>query len=844
MLACSSPNSEYSIAEGIPLTVAQNRTANITDLSYQVRLEIPAQLSERITGESTIEFNWKGTDMPLIIDFRTQASDVLEVTANDEGAITHVWSNGHIIIPSQHLRKGKNTVSVSYLAGNSSLNRNEEYLYTLFVPDRASYALPIFDQPDLKATYDVTLTVPDGWTAVGNGPLQSNGADPGDGVYRFASQHPISTYLFSFAAGVFQSETTTIEGREMTMYHRESDTTKVANNIDDIFELHYQALEWLEDYTAIDYPFEKFDFVLIPSFQYGGMEHPGAILYRARSLFLEPSATPVEQLRRASLIAHETAHMWFGDLVTMEWFNDVWMKEVFANFMAAKIVNPAFPEVNHDLRFFLAHYPSAYAVDRTAGAHPIRQQLDNLKDAGTLYGNIIYQKAPIVMRQLELILGEDQFRDGLRTYLSNHAYGNATWPDLIAVLDELSEEDLAQWSQVWVQEGGRPTVMTESIEASGEAKLRFSQSDEQGDPKTWNQFIKPAVWRANGDFQQYDVQLATAKSEISIDFEPAIVLPNSAGLGYGYFQLSEETIDYLLEHLHEIEDPLVRAVALVDLWEEMLYGRVAPGRVMEMLRTAMPVESDDQISQRMLGYIETCFWQYHPQYQWEQLAIDLEPLLWDLANNPNRPKLQLAYFRTLSGIAMTEGTLNRLEAILRNEASIEGLTIGENDKTRLAFELALREHNEEQVLAYQHEQIKSQDRKDRFDFITPALASDASLRKEFFESLRLEENRSHEPWVLNALGYLHHPLRADQAVQFIEPSLQLMEEIQVTGDIFFPTGWIRTTLGGHQSAEAADVVRRFLSDRPDYPQPLRLKILQAADPLERASGILRSGETE
>ena len=127
-------------------------------------------------------------------------------------------------------------------------------------------------------------------------------------------------------------------------------------------------------------------------------------------------------LGRASVIAHETAHMWFGDLVTMRWFNDVWMKEVFANHMAAKIVNPAFPAVNHDLRYLLSYYPQAYDVDRTAGTNEIRQPLGNLNEAGTLYGAIIYQKAPIVMRQLETLLGSDAFRDGLREYLKSHSF--------------------------------------------------------------------------------------------------------------------------------------------------------------------------------------------------------------------------------------------------------------------------------------------------------------------------------------------------------------------------------------------------------------------------------------
>src|SRR5437762_13069358 len=172
------------------------------------------------------------------------------------------------------------------------------------------------------------------------------------------------------------------------MFHRETDAAKIARNRDAIFDLHAAALRWLEAYTAIPYPFGKFDFLLVPAFQFGGMEHPGAIFYNASGLLLDESATQDQMLGRASVIAHETAHMWFGDLVTMRWFDDVWMKEVFANVMAAKIVNPSFPGVNHDLRFFFQHYPGAYDVDRTEGSNPIRQPLANLNDAASLYGAI------------------------------------------------------------------------------------------------------------------------------------------------------------------------------------------------------------------------------------------------------------------------------------------------------------------------------------------------------------------------------------------------------------------------------------------------------------------------
>ena len=222
--------------------------------------------------------------------------------------------------------------------------------------------------------------------------------------------------------------------------------------------MHKASLDWLEEYTEIEYPFQKFDFALIPSFQYGGMEHVGAIFYNERSLMLDEGASVNRQLRRGSLIAHETAHMWFGDLVTMDWFDDVWLKEVFANFMAAKIVNPSFPEVNHDLRFLLAHYPTAYGIDRSRGSHPIQQDLPNLNNAGTLYGGIIYQKAPIVMRMLERLIGPSLFQEGLQEYLDVYSFDNATWDNLIDIMQKRTDVDLNQWNTDWVKSPGMPVV--------------------------------------------------------------------------------------------------------------------------------------------------------------------------------------------------------------------------------------------------------------------------------------------------------------------------------------------------------------------------------------------------
>jgi len=404
---------------GVSEALARHRAESIRSVRYDLAFTIPPESGSPVLGRVILRFSLAAAQA-VVIDFSQPGDRVRRVNVSGTDARVSVVQ-GHLVIPASLTRAGENEVLIEFLAGDEPLNRNPEFLYTLFVPARAQRAFPCFDQPDLKARYTLSLDLPAGWVSASNGIVAATDITAGGTRVRFAETQPLPTYLFSFVAGKFSIEAAVRNGRSLRLLHRETDAAKVARNRDAIFDLHAAALAWLEDYTAIPYPFGKFDIVAIPSFQFGGMEHPGAILYNAASLLLDESATQNQMLDRASVIAHETSHMWFGDLVTMRWFNDVWMKEVFANFMAGKIVNPSFPQVNHDLRFLLSNYPAAYQVDRTAGTNAIRQPLANLDEAGQLYGAIIYQKAPVVMRQLELIVGEGALREGLREYLSTYA---------------------------------------------------------------------------------------------------------------------------------------------------------------------------------------------------------------------------------------------------------------------------------------------------------------------------------------------------------------------------------------------------------------------------------------
>ncbi len=832
-LGCRSPGAEPG--PGVSLALAEHRARLVSDLQYEVTLAIPATREAPILGETTLRFHLAEAAQPLVLDFNQPPGNVRTVYAGEDGdTLACDVRDGHLLIPAAAVKAGPNTLRIAYVAGASSLNRNDDFLYTLFVPDRAHFALPLFDQPNLKARFRLTLRVPDDWVAVANGPVVAKDtAGPGI-TYRFAETKPLPTYLFAFAAGRFQTETAERDGRTMTMYHRETDAEKVARNRDAIFDLHAAALRWLETYTGIPYPFDKFDFVLIPSFQYGGMEHPGAILYRQAGLMLDAAATQNQYLGRASLIAHETAHMWFGDLVTMRWFDDVWMKEVFANFMAAKIVNPSFPGVNHDLRFLLAHYPAAYAVDRTAGANPIRQPLENLQQAGTLYGAVIYQKAPIVMRNLERLVGETAFRDGLRAYLDTYRYGNATWPDLIDLLDRRSEEDLHAWSAVWVEEPGRPTIAADlAHDGRRITRLLLTQADPTGRGRRWSQHLEVVLGYPD-TLVRLPLRLNRPAVEVTAAADrpvPAFVLP----MGYGLFRLDPASREALLVQAAAFDDPVLRGTAWVTLWDAMLEGTVSPATFIEHAMAAVAGEPDELLVQRLVGYLNEAYWRYVTPGVRADLAPSFEALYRRRLEQAPTTTLKATFFNAFRDVVLTPDGVALLRAVWDGTTTLPGLTFSEADDIRMALELAVRG---EAVLDAQAARITNPDRQARFAFVRPALSPDPAVRDAFFAALKDEANRAHEPWVLEGIGYLHHPLRATASEKYLRPALERVEEIQRTGDIFFPKRWLDATLDGHQSHTAAEIVRAFLDGLPpDYPPRLRGKILQAADGLFRAAEI-------
>ena len=828
------------IRPGISKALADQRSKLLSDIRYQVSLDLPSSKVMSVVGHSLIQFNWKAgkTDF-LVLDFKAPKSNVESLKLN--GAAV-VWESqfDHILIREEELRDGFNEISIDYLVGSGGINRDDSLLYTLFVPDRAHFSIPVFDQPDLKATVKWRIEAPSNWTVVANGSVMNRGEKRSRGLWEFAETKPIPTYLFSIAAGEFFEEIEIVNGREFRFYHRESDAQKVKMNRSELVQLHAQALNWMEDYTGIDYPFQKFDFVLIPDFQYGGMEHPGSIFYRESRLMLDSAASQDQLLSRAAVIAHETAHMWFGDLVTMRWFNDVWTKEVFANFLSAKIIQPSFAEIDHDLRFLTAHYPSAYRIDRTRGANPISQPLENLNFAGSLYGPIIYQKAPIVMRHLETRIGAEQLRKGLVQYLERYSFGNASWTDLIEILAENSGQNLKSWNHDWVQQAGLPIISVRRTDRG----VELVQKDPMEMDRTWEQSLTVIYGNMReGKISSFSETINMVNRIHKIDDLGGIdfVIPNGSGVEYGQFLLDTESQEFLLKNVDLVQDDLLRGSVWISLWEQVLQNRLNPERFFSGLMRGIEVEKDELLLATLLEYLEECFVKYLDVNSQQHFLPDLEFLLWSKAISAGdglSKTARASFFQMYRLLASTDVGKTKLFELWSKKLEVRDLPLSERDQISLSMRLAVLDpDNSESILTAQDKLITNRDRKARFNYLLPALSSNIKVRAEFIDSLRDYRNREREAWVTAGLQYIHHPSRATESVIHISSGLNLLTEIQRTGDIFFPSQWLNAIFDGHNSSAALDIALNFINENPGLPLRLLEKIEQAIDPLRRSVAI-------
>ena len=456
---------------GIPQALARERAVRIAELHYRVDGRIGARAS-RLEAAQEICFSLpESSGEGLVLDWRPQLAPaeidrtLRSVRINGRRSARSRFTRGQLHIDAAALARGANRISLEWSAPirdcGSALVRYRDtddgalYVYSLFVPADASTVFPCFDQPDLKARFSLTLTMPAGWTAIGNAPVAQSRRNARSRSIAFTATEPISTYAFAFAAGPFVALGAGGQSEPSRVWVRRSQRRRARSEVREILRLNGEAVHFCARYFDHRFAFSKYDLVLIPHFAYRGMEHAGATFLSEDATLLPKAHGTAKRFQRALLIFHETAHQWMGDLVTMRWFDDLWIKEGFANFIAYKLAERVCSRTYarlafHDLKV------GAYETDRTPGATALHHPLADLTQAKSAYNTIVYAKAPAILKMLEQRLGEHAFRRAVRALVREHAYGSVDWRDLVAALEDASARSLSDWAARWLLRPGAP----------------------------------------------------------------------------------------------------------------------------------------------------------------------------------------------------------------------------------------------------------------------------------------------------------------------------------------------------------------------------------------------------
>ncbi len=839
---------------GVSLALARERAASISGVEYDLSLDLTG--TDRAPGEVTLSFRRAPGAGDLVVDFR--GPRLSSVEANGSPVEDFAWESGHVLVPARHLREGENSLRFRFEAAmapaGASIIRFEEasgsdggsdaYLYTLLVPADANQLFPGFDQPNLKAVFRMTLTAPEGWKVLANGPVLDRMPVERGVRWRFGATEPISTYLAAFAAGPWETWESAPAGKlPITLFARASRAEEV--DADTLIATNREAAEWLERYFAMRFPFGKFDALLAPAFPFGGMEHVGAIFYNeSRFIFREPP-TLTERLGRNATIYHEVAHQWFGDLVTMQWFDDLWLKEGFATYMAAKMQESLAPGTGAWKTFYLRNKPLAYAVDQTTGTTPVWQSLENLDLAKSNYGPIVYNKAPSILKQLNYLVGEEAFREGLRVFLRRHAYANATWQDLLAALEESSRQSLAAFGEQYILRAGTPVVEpVVAVEGGEVARLLLVQRPARelpGDPGGW----WPGRVRVRLAYRdREDVVLPAAFSGDTTEVEGARGLPapdyvfaNDEDYGYGIFLLDPASAEHLDANVGRVEDDLLRSMVWGAMWNLVRERRMEPDRFVEIVLRELPREPDEQLAAYLLGRSTTALVRYLGETERAAVQPAFERMLLARVEDADLPYgIRKASLDALLEISRTPEARGVLKALLSGERRFDGEPLREPSRWAAIQTLLAAEDPEADSLYRAERERDVTPESARRAFVAGAAVPTASSKAEYFRRY-LEDPELNEEWVTASLDLFNYPEHAELTLPYLRPALEKLPWIQENRRIFFLPQWVGSFVGGHQAAEALEIVDRYLAEHPELTADLRRKVLQSRDELERTVEI-------
>ena len=684
---------------------ATDRSATVHTRSYDVTLDLTR--GETVFGSSTtVRFTstqGSSTFIDLIapvvhsISLNGRALDPAEVYADSRITLTGLAADNELVV----------VADCAYMHTGEGLHRftdpadGETYLYSQFeVPD-SRRVFAVFEQPDLKASFTFTVTTPSSWTVLSTSPTpEPTPTEDSDGsgdahTFAFAPTEPMSSYVTAIVAGPYVGATdeyVASDGRTVPLgvYCRKS----LVEHMDsaEILDLTKRGFAYYEDLFATPYAFTKYDQIFVPEFNAGAMENAGCVTHRDDYIF---RSRPVEARveRRAVTILHELAHMWFGDMVTMTWWNDLWLNESFAEFTSTLATAEITRWDQAWTTFQTLEKSWAYNQDQLSSTHPVAAEINDLHDVEVNFDGITYAKGASVLAALVGYVGRENFFAGIQRYLAAHAYSNAELGDLLRELEAVSGRDLSSWTRLWLQEAGVTTLRLEVVtDADGVITQAAVRQEIPADSPASLRPHRVAIGSYSPTGQGADTHLErTNRIELDVDGEltqvPELVgakradvlVLNDDDLTYAKVRLDEESLSHGLTHIEAFAESLPRSIVLASAWDMVRDGELAASHFLKAALQALDVEEHSSVIQGLLGRITTCLSAFLPPAVRRDLAPGTADRLLELARAAQAGSdKQLQLVRAVAAHAVTGEQLDVVAGFLEGTSALEGLDVDQD----------------------------------------------------------------------------------------------------------------------------------------------------------------------
>ncbi|MDQ1402253.1 MAG: aminopeptidase [Actinomycetota bacterium] len=680
---------------------ARQRAQLLSDVSYVVDLDLTGG-PETFGFETTIGFRCRRPGESTFLDLTAPAVTVIEL--NGETVPTDRFNGQRVELEGL---AADNVVRVvgegEYSHTGVGLHRfvdpvdEQVYLHTQMEPFDAHRVYPCFDQPDLKAPFTLNVLLPEGWTAISNEPAIDGDTGEGNGPVRFKTTVPLSTYVTALVAGPFHRVTSRHGDVDLGLFCRQS----LAEFLDDVelFELTGQGLDYFTALFDQPYPYTKYDQLFVPEFNAGAMENAGCVTFSEGYVF-RSKVTDTARMGRAGTLLHEMAHMWFGDLVTMRWWDDLWLNESFATYMATQASASAtrFGPTSW-VRFTQGIKTFAYAQDQLPSTHPISADIVDTDAVRVHFDGITYMKGASVLRQLIAWVGDEGFTSGIRSYFKRHGGGNAELTDFLAALEEGSGRQLAAWSKEWLETAGVNTMRVElavddaTDTYTGVTLLQEAPADH---PTLRSHRLAVGLYRHEGGrltrTRRVELDAIGARTDVTDlvgESVPDLLLINDDDLAYTKVRLDARSVATLVDHLSDLDDPLARALCWNALWDMVRDAELAARRFVEIVAAHAPLETELATMQQLLGQAQSAISQYSDPAHRAALHRRLgEVARRFLALAEPGSDRQLTFAHLMVATADTADELAQLRRLLDGDETIEGLAIDTDFRWSLVGQLA------------------------------------------------------------------------------------------------------------------------------------------------------------